>query len=258
MIEQAISLLSTPTLLDEQKLERFNIYCDESCHLENDGHSIMVLGATWCPKADVRRLSNELSEIKSAYNAKGELKWGKVSPAKGEFYDAVVEWFVKEPNLNFRCIVVLDKQKLDHEVFNEGSHDLFYYKMYYTLIKHVLDINRKYEIYLDIKDTRSRKKVHKLRDVLSKSKYDFSNSMIVNLQSIRSHESQLMQVADFLSGAVSFKNRYVGAVSEHRPSDEKLRIIKLIENKTNVSLSRNTTRLAEKISLFRFSPRASN
>ena len=29
--------------------ERINIYCDESCHLEQDGQSLMVLGAAWCP-----------------------------------------------------------------------------------------------------------------------------------------------------------------------------------------------------------------
>ena len=27
----------------------FNIYCDESCHLEHDRQQVMVLGAIWCP-----------------------------------------------------------------------------------------------------------------------------------------------------------------------------------------------------------------
>ncbi len=30
--------------------EEFNIYCDESCHLENDLQKAMVLGAVWCSK----------------------------------------------------------------------------------------------------------------------------------------------------------------------------------------------------------------
>ena len=29
--------------------ESIHIYCDESCHLENDGMKAMVLGALWCP-----------------------------------------------------------------------------------------------------------------------------------------------------------------------------------------------------------------
>ena len=29
--------------------EIFNVYCDESCHLEHDRQKVMVLGAIWCP-----------------------------------------------------------------------------------------------------------------------------------------------------------------------------------------------------------------
>lgn len=32
----------------------FNIYCDESCHLENDGQPVMVLGALSCPTEQER------------------------------------------------------------------------------------------------------------------------------------------------------------------------------------------------------------
>ena len=28
----------------------YNIYCDESCHLEHDGIKPMAIGAVWCPK----------------------------------------------------------------------------------------------------------------------------------------------------------------------------------------------------------------
>ncbi len=33
-----------------------NIYCNESCHLENDHQQAMVLGAIWCPIE--RKLNN--------------------------------------------------------------------------------------------------------------------------------------------------------------------------------------------------------
>ena len=26
----------------------FHVYCDESCHLENDHQNAMVVGAVWC------------------------------------------------------------------------------------------------------------------------------------------------------------------------------------------------------------------
>lgn len=28
----------------------YNVYCDETCHLENDGINDMILGAIWCPQ----------------------------------------------------------------------------------------------------------------------------------------------------------------------------------------------------------------
>ncbi len=51
----------------------YNVYCDESCHLENDGQPIMVLGVIWCPKDDARRLGTELRDIKARHRARGEL-----------------------------------------------------------------------------------------------------------------------------------------------------------------------------------------
>ena len=27
----------------------YNVYCDETCHLEHDGINDMVIGAVWCP-----------------------------------------------------------------------------------------------------------------------------------------------------------------------------------------------------------------
>lgn len=32
----------------------YNVYCDETCHLENDGINVMVLGAVWCPQSRLK------------------------------------------------------------------------------------------------------------------------------------------------------------------------------------------------------------
>lgn len=42
----------------------FNIYCDESCHLENDKQQAMVLGAIWCQTDFSRHIARHLKEIK--------------------------------------------------------------------------------------------------------------------------------------------------------------------------------------------------
>lgn len=34
--------------------ETFNVYCDESCHLDHDHQKAMVPGAVWCPLDETR------------------------------------------------------------------------------------------------------------------------------------------------------------------------------------------------------------
>jgi len=144
----------------------FNIYCDESCPLQNDKQPVMLLGCVWCPSAEVKRLAAELRDIKKRHNAAGELKWTKVSQVKHDFYLELTSWFLAEAPLHFRALVVQNKQALNHEYFNQ-RHDDFYYKMYFSLLSKILSPDRQYNIYLDIKDTRSRRKIRKLSEVLA-------------------------------------------------------------------------------------------
>lgn len=44
--------------------ELFNIYCDESCHLEHDAIPVMVLGAVWCRADRVEQISRRIRELK--------------------------------------------------------------------------------------------------------------------------------------------------------------------------------------------------
>jgi hypothetical protein len=57
--------------------EHFNIYCDESCHLENDHQKVMILGAVWCATEKVREISIRIREKKIQYGLKAgfEIKW---------------------------------------------------------------------------------------------------------------------------------------------------------------------------------------
>jgi len=76
--------------------------------------------------------------LKEKHSARGELKWTKVSASRESFFLNVVDLFFSSANLNFRCLIVNDKAKLDHEYYNQGSHDSFYYKMYYYLLRNVI------------------------------------------------------------------------------------------------------------------------
>ncbi len=43
--------------------EIFNIYCDESCHLENDASNVMILGAISCVADHKDAISQEFREL---------------------------------------------------------------------------------------------------------------------------------------------------------------------------------------------------
>ena len=156
----------------------FNIYCDESCHLEHDGLPIMVLGAVWCPLDKVHEIASHIHEIKARHGfaRNFEIKWTKVSPAKQAFYMEVLDYFFEESDLHFRALVVADKSKLDHDAHGL-DHDTWYYKMYFNMLKTLFGPHDKYRIYLDVKDTRSAEKVRKLHDVLCNNMYDFDKQI---------------------------------------------------------------------------------
>jgi len=225
----------------------FNFYCDESCHLENDGQAIMLIGGIWCPANEVSDISKEIRVIKNKHKANGEIKWTKVSNSRIDFFKELVRFFFTNDSLHFRCLIVDNKEKLDHSAFNKGSHDNFYYKMYYSMLNKVLSPDSRYNIYLDIKDTRSQTKVDKLRKVLCNNFYDFTGQMIAKIQHIRSEESEILQLADFLIGAVSYDNR------ELITSKAKLEVIKEIK-KFFPNLGYTTSLYEKKFNLFFFCP----
>lgn len=46
----------------------YNVYCDESCHLEHDHINKMVVGCVWLPRCRVREIAHELKTINLRYN----------------------------------------------------------------------------------------------------------------------------------------------------------------------------------------------
>jgi hypothetical protein len=186
----------------------FNIYCDESCHLEYDGVPVMAWGAIYCAAEEFRNVTESVRALKSTHGLSHEFeaKWTKVSPAKVDFYLELLDLFIDDERLRFRGLVVPDKGLLDHARFDQ-SHDDWYYKMYFTMLRPIFCAPHHYRIYLDVKDTRGGPKTRKLHEVLANSLYDFDREAIERVQQVRSHESELLQITDVLIGALTYANR---------------------------------------------------
>lgn len=222
-----------------------NIYCDESCHLPNDREAVMVLGALWCPLSSTREIAKEIRAVKTRHglSPQFEIKWAKVSPAKGQFYLDLVNYFFARDDLHFRALVVPDKSKLCHGQFDQ-DHDTWYYKMYFGLLKAILDPACQYRIYLDIKDTRSGDKIRKLHEVLCNNLYDFRRDIVERVQAVRSDEVEQIQLADLLLGAISYVNRNMTA------SIAKNLLVNQMKKRSGYSLIRSTLLQEKKCNIF--------
>lgn len=228
----------------------YNIYCDESCHLQNDDSKVMVLGAVWCLKEKKRKIFKRLREIKvqHGFPEDFEIKWHKVSPAKQDFYLSLIDYFFDTDDLHFRALVVPNKGLLDHTKFNQ-THDDFYYKMYFDLLKVILDPEHSYNIYIDIKDTRSQEKVNKLTEVLRNNNYDYNQRIVKNIQQLKSHEVELLPLADLLLGAIGYLHRGL------QTNSAKLAIIKRMQGRSGYNLMQSTLYREEKTNIFIWKPR---
>lgn len=174
----------------------FNFYCDESCHIENDHKRFMLLGLISCAYPQVARHTKRINDLKKEHNFYAEIKWNNVSKSKIHFYLDLVDFFF-DTDLKYRVIGV-DKSQIRCE-----NYDALYYMLYYKLLNYRLNTLNHYNVYMDIKDTLSASKLSKLKEILN-VKY----GVVRNVQNIISTESVLMQLADFLTGAISYSLNY--------------------------------------------------
>lgn len=228
----------------------YNIYCDESCHLEHDNEKAMTLGAIRCPKVDRKRVCRTIRYMKkvNGIHPNCEVKWTKLSPAKVEFYKSLINYFFEEETLMFRAVVV-NKDNINYNKYN-FTPDQFYYRVYYQLLAFIVLPKCKNYIYLDIKDTRSAKKVRELHDCLANGQYDFDKKYIKNVQTMNSKESELIQLADILIGAIGYINR--GLYNSKHSSKAKNEIIELLIEKSGYNLTASTLPTEDKFNIFKF------
>jgi hypothetical protein len=225
-------------------MTEYNIYCDESNHLESEAISPMLLGAVYIPKEKLKAANKRIREIKAKHGLTPgtEIKWTKISPKKVAFYLDAIDYFFDNDDLHFRAIII-DKKTLNHKGFKQ-THDDFYYKMYFELLSKILDPQFKYNIYIDIKDTQGIRKVKKLRDVLCNNMYDFDGTIIQKIQQVHSREVEILQLTDVLIGALQFLNR------NDVKSEAKRQIVERIKVRSGYDLQKSTLVREPKMNIF--------
>lgn len=229
--------------------EVYNIYCDESSHIEKSSNPYMVLGAIWCRMEASRQIAEEIRGIKTGHGLHSgfEFKWTKVSPAKVDFYLALVDYFFQNSQLHFRALVA-DKRILQHEEFNQ-THDDWYYKMYFDMLKVIINPAAQYHIYVDIKDTQGSRKIRKLHEVLSNKNFDYRHEIIQKVQIVRSYEIEQIQLTDLFIGAVAYVNQ------GYDTSHAKKAVVDRIKELSGYRLNKTTWLGEEKVNILIWDPK---
>ena len=227
---------------------QINFYCDESCHLEHDHSKYMILGMVSCLKKDINFINSKIKEIKEKNNISPftEVKWSKLSKTNVQLYvDLLSFFFDKSVNISFRAILI-NKTQLNHKKFKQ-THEDFYYKMYYYLLQYKIQPLMFNKIYIDEKDTHNSERTKKLTTVLKNKFYDFDNNKILPIQVIKSHEIQIMQLTDILTGALSYSLN-----NKEKTNQGKVSILKLIEKNINYKITNLKNFHGIKFDLFYF------
>ena len=226
-------------------MEKYNIYCDESCHLEHDKEKVMVIGGIKCPKINRRYVIDAIYAIKEEYGIPqfAEIKWNKVSKCNLDYFKRLIDLFFDIEELQFRAVVV-DKTKINHERFDQ-THNDFYYKMYYFCLIRLVDTEAENYIYLDKKDTKGTYKINQLKTIISKKTDDFDQNKIARMQCVDSSELPILQMTDLIIGAIGYHNRVIA-----KASLAKKELVKYIQEKSGYSLERSTYPSERKFNLF--------
>lgn len=233
--------------MNQPKICHINVYCDESRHTSNPEDPFMVIGALFCPRDKKEEIAHRINLVRKEYETWREFGWKTLSPNRRDFYWSLLELFASEPSLSFRCLVV-DRNILDHDQFNDGDNELGFYKLYYQMLVHWLRRDCAYHIFLDWQQNKTQRRFMELRDILSRKLS--GKTKIECLEPVSSHSIPLIQLADLLIGAVGY------SWNERKGSEIKLEFCSAVAKVAGVHTLKTSTALsAEKFNIFHFTGR---
>ena len=139
----------------------YNVYCAESLHPGHSGIAVTALGAVICATSEARALSKAARALKTKHGLKPdfETKWPKVSPAKIEFYLALVDLLLDDGRLDFRGVVMAGAGRPGR------SRNLLHDELYRAMLGALFCTPCRYRVYLGVKDTLGGERMRRLREM---------------------------------------------------------------------------------------------
>ena len=220
----------------------YNIYIDETCHLEHDGIPVMCIGSIKLPKEKYSELTDAIKKIKVKHHNPTEIKWNKLSMSRLALYKELIDLLFDSP-MQFRAVLVKKKERLNNALYNESDHNVFYYKAAYYLLRYDISSTATYRVYFDIKEAHATKRLKKISEILDRT---CGIGKFTHFQNIKSDEIEFVQLADLLIGAIGYRNRD----DIKKTSAVKNELIDYIEYKAGQSLAQETAKWKNKFNIF--------
>lgn len=225
----------------------YNIYCDESGNVENTP-GYFVIGSIFIPRDQKNKIVNDLKKIISKYGFNRELKWNKVTGRFIDLYKVLIDYFIDNSDIEFKCIVV-NRKNIDYR-FHDDNKELAFYKFYYQLLSHKFKNDAQYYIFTDEKSRSFEPRFKELKKCLFKNNQ--KNNLNVNIKHMQEYDSKenlLLQLTDFLTGVVFFTNNY------KLNKSAKTTVSKYLSDKLSQKLDVGTNSLFEKFNIFKWVPK---
>ncbi len=181
-----------------------DVYCDETYpdlfSSEKPQVRYLVIGSLWLNKDNREKYKSEIHNLRNKFKIGGEFKWTKISNSRLNFYKELLTWFYAQgENLRFRCIAI-DYNQVDLIHFHQSDQELGFYKFYYQMLHHWIHPFNNYNVFCDYKRNRIQDRLHTLKACLSNANL---TAFVEKVQAVRSKESVLIQLTDFLVGMAS-------------------------------------------------------
>jgi hypothetical protein len=202
-----------------RQLKGFRVYCDES---NTDGRKPHpVYGAILVSVDNLRRVQQELADWRSREDMHRELKWEKVRGGlRLKKYKSLVDLLFalsRQRRLMHFKAIILDRRAPGYHAYSKGDDELGFYKFYYHwLLKYFAQFPVRHRCQLRvIIDERPLPKddpdpYTPLRIILNRGirkQFHTTTDVVKNVEPLNSKQSDLLQAADVLMGAVGFHNQ---------------------------------------------------
>lgn len=182
-------------------------FCDES---SIDGQPFLLIGSVWVANNNescVRGMFDDFRQTPDLRTA--VFKWTSVVDRDpwGNVYQGWIDTFCRLSAggyLEYRCIVV-PTAGVDHKTYNDGDAETGFYKFYYQLLYHRMRHSAEYHYAYLASRGEKPSDVDKLARILNITLHkNRTGARVLAVDSRAEQEDTLIQLADLLTGAVSY------------------------------------------------------